>query len=323
MSWDLTAAEKIAIEAQSLPSFPINVEKIRRTVSALLSQFGRNGKFDEYTVHDFGHVHEMLKCLDWLVPADTRALLTKSDWLLLTLSCYFHDLGLLVTRDEFESRGQSSFQSFCESILFTGPDGPDYRAKVYALRPNREKDFYIRSSFDTTMQGVRDWIVGKPNVALGQAQAAAACNKRNAGKHYCAICFRANKQRFISLPQGQFVANADSGSMGLTMIFDQFEVRRIRGVEADRKLELHWRLREKEESWWSSTQIEQRMNRLNRRVTSVIHTHFEERMRLRRGRAVGYSKLMIPMLGIVFEGLERYAAVTAVGRIFFNLIFRS
>ena len=38
--------------------------------------------------------------MDWIVPSDTRTSLSKGDWLFLTLSCYFHDLGLVITRDE-------------------------------------------------------------------------------------------------------------------------------------------------------------------------------------------------------------------------------
>lgn len=125
-------------------------------------------------MHNFDHLHEMLRTLDWLVPADTRSVMTKSDWLLLTLSCYFHDLGLLVTRDEFEARDESTFHNFCEGVLFSGPDGADYRAKVDELSAERRKKFlyqeFVRCHHATR---VRNWVMGKPNVALGQATAAA------------------------------------------------------------------------------------------------------------------------------------------------------
>lgn len=174
MPWPLTEIEKRAVEAQSLPSFPINVEKIRRSVEALLSLFGRNGIFEEYTVHSFDHVYEMLKSLEWLVPSDSRRLLTKADWLFITLSCYFHDLGLLVTRDEFEARDQSDFRSFVQNNLFAGEDGPDYQAKVDELSPeDREKFLYQEFVRYHHAARVKDWIIGKPNMALGQAQSAA------------------------------------------------------------------------------------------------------------------------------------------------------
>ena len=78
MTPKLAEIERRAIEAQSLPSFLFNVEEIRRTIEALLSQFGKGGIFDEYTVHSFDHVYEMLRSLEWLVPADTSQLLTLS-----------------------------------------------------------------------------------------------------------------------------------------------------------------------------------------------------------------------------------------------------
>src|SRR5581483_4413377 len=97
-----------------------------------------------------------------------------ADWLLLTLSCYFHDLGLLVTSDEFASRDRSSFREFSETVLFAGPDGPDYRAKVNELSAER-RDKFLYQEFGRYHHGarVRDWITGKSNVALGDAQAAA------------------------------------------------------------------------------------------------------------------------------------------------------
>jgi molecular chaperone HtpG len=174
MNWPLTQAEKKAVEAQTLPSFPINIDEIRRTISTLLSEFGRYGFFDEYTVHNFDHVYEMLKCLDWLIPADTHPLLSKGDWLFLTLACYFHDLGLLVTRDEFESRHTSGFDEFCERVLFSGPDGADYRAKVFELNEDkRERLLYQEFVRYNHAARVRGWIVGRPVTALGKAQAAA------------------------------------------------------------------------------------------------------------------------------------------------------
>jgi molecular chaperone HtpG len=172
---ELTPAEKKAIEAQSLASFPINVQEIRRTVSLLLSEFGRYGFFNEYTIHNFDHVHEMLKCLDWLIPADTSSALSKGDWLFLTLACYFHDLGLLITRDEFEKRHQSGFDEFCQNVLFSGPDGPDYHAKVDEL-PVEERDTLLYQEFvrHNHAARVRAWITGTPNLGLGAAQAVAA-----------------------------------------------------------------------------------------------------------------------------------------------------
>ena len=72
-------AEKKASAALSLPSFPINLLEIKRTVKSILSQFGKNLIFQEYTTHDISHVDDMLVTLDWLIPPDTQAVLSKGE----------------------------------------------------------------------------------------------------------------------------------------------------------------------------------------------------------------------------------------------------
>lgn len=46
----------------------------------------------------------MLLSLDYLIPETTKAKMTTADWLLIVLAFYFHDLGMLVTKKEFENR---------------------------------------------------------------------------------------------------------------------------------------------------------------------------------------------------------------------------
>jgi molecular chaperone HtpG len=86
------------------------------------------------------------------------------------LAIYFHDLGLLVTSQEFDQRFESEFSTFCEKVLFAGDDGPDYRAKVDALREDR-RDRFLYQEFVRTNHAarVRDWIIGRDASALGHA----------------------------------------------------------------------------------------------------------------------------------------------------------
>src|SRR4051812_4100735 len=109
----LLAAERSAEEATKLPAFPINLLDLRRNVDLILGEFRRHGFFEEYTVHDFSHCLEMIKLLDWLVPAETKRSMSSADWLMIVLACYFHDMGLLVTRDEFDARAKTDFLRFC------------------------------------------------------------------------------------------------------------------------------------------------------------------------------------------------------------------
>lgn len=98
-------AEKHAIEAMSLSSFSsININGIKESLQTMLAQIGRDGIFDEYTKHDITHINTMLEMLDYLIPKSTQDIMTSADWLLIVLSFYFHDLGMLVTKKEFNSR---------------------------------------------------------------------------------------------------------------------------------------------------------------------------------------------------------------------------
>ena len=107
-------AEKMAMKAVNLTAFSsINLCSIKDKIQTLLGLIGRNGIFDEYTKHDISHINGMLMSLDYIVPAKVKDQLTSADWLLIVLSIYFHDLGMLVTKQEYENRNQSKeFQKF-------------------------------------------------------------------------------------------------------------------------------------------------------------------------------------------------------------------
>jgi len=62
-------AEQKAQLGESLPAFSgFNLLHVKRQVSELLGQIGRNGIFDEYTRHDITHIDAMLQMLDWIIP---------------------------------------------------------------------------------------------------------------------------------------------------------------------------------------------------------------------------------------------------------------
>jgi molecular chaperone HtpG len=119
------------------------------------------------------------------------------------------------------------------------------------------------------------------------------------------------------LPPGNFVA-IETGSMSLKMITDTFEVDTIQGIESDRKLELRWALKDISQKWWSLRQILERMSLLNRTATSVIGSFFEDRRRVGRVSMVHYADVKIPTSTFAFSGLDEYAAVSAMGGIYFQ-----
>jgi len=124
--------EQFAKKAESLSAFGgLNLLYIKKSVASLIGQIGRGGIFDEYTKHDISHIDEMLKNLEWIVPQQTQKVMSAADWLMIVLAIYFHDMGMLVTKEEFEARTkpESGFTNFCDHVLFTGLNGPDYKSR--------------------------------------------------------------------------------------------------------------------------------------------------------------------------------------------------
>lgn len=95
----------------------IKLLHIRDKVEAMLSMIGKGGIFEEYTIHNITHIEEMLKIVEWLIPEKTKKSMTYAEWLMLTLAIYFHDLGMVVTRDEFANRNETAFKDYKEKIL--------------------------------------------------------------------------------------------------------------------------------------------------------------------------------------------------------------
>jgi molecular chaperone HtpG len=159
---NFTAAERAADKATSLEPFSINLSDVRRNIELILGQIGKGEFFEEFTLHNYQHVHDMLQMLDWLIPDETKKTVTPAEWLLLVLSIYLHDVGLLVTREEFENRGKSDFQAFCNNVLFTGESATDYRAKIEQL-PTGLRDRVLYQEYVRYHHGkrVRNWIEGK------------------------------------------------------------------------------------------------------------------------------------------------------------------
>lgn len=165
-----SCAEQSANEACHLVAFGgFSLTQTRRDLEELLGRIGQFGFFDEYTKHDITHIDAMLMKLDWLVTPQTREAMTPADWLLVVLSVYFHDLGMLVTKSEYEARSESEFEDFCKITLNT-PDaeGRDYFARLSSLgEPEREKFLYQEFVRYHHAARVRKWIEGDASHNLG------------------------------------------------------------------------------------------------------------------------------------------------------------
>ena len=161
-----STVERNAEKAENL-SFcsGIKLLHIRKNVQELLSFIGKGGIFEEYTVHSIDHVDEMLKIIEWLIPKETQDAMTKAEWLMLTLAVYFHDLGMVVTRDEYNNRNNSSFRAYKNSI-FSGDSSSEY--KEFAC----DNDRFLYQEFvrENHAKRIKLWIEGKEDIQFGDAE---------------------------------------------------------------------------------------------------------------------------------------------------------
>ncbi|MFJ3141483.1 ATP-binding protein [Streptomyces halstedii] len=150
----------------------------------ILGRIGQYGFFDEYTKHDITHIDAMLDKLKWIVTPNTREVMTSADWLLIVLAVYFHDLGMLITKDEYERRAESDFADFCKSNLTTSdPDGRDYSARLSALDEEaREKFLYQEFVRFHHAARVKLWIEGDASPKLGASDRVVAEIQRLIGQ---------------------------------------------------------------------------------------------------------------------------------------------
>lgn len=161
---EMTKLEMRALKALEHPAFPLNLNEIRKNIRNLLSELQRYGFFNEYTTHSYDHVHAMLEMTDWIIPEPTKSILTDGDYLFLTLSIYFHDLGLLISQHEYKNRARNQeFQRYLSEQSSTSVDHIEYMDKLNKL-PTEEKDRILYQEFIRKTHGVRvrSWIEGTP-----------------------------------------------------------------------------------------------------------------------------------------------------------------
>lgn len=160
--------EERAQRATRHTPFGVNLLDVRRTVAEMLSQIGKHGIFDQYSKHDISHIKEMLSIAEWLIDSKTKAILSDADCFLIVLSIYFHDLGMLVTKKEFENRDKSSFREFCQLRLYSDKGGGDYKARIESLTTeDAERFLYQEFVRHHHARRIRHWILGNSDSELG------------------------------------------------------------------------------------------------------------------------------------------------------------
>jgi molecular chaperone HtpG len=165
-------AEQCAKKAENYPFFgSVNLTSMRDNVGEILKLIGREGIFREYTLHDANHIDAMLALVDRLIPADTAEKMKTADWLMIVLSCYFHDLGMLVTKKEYDSRNNcSEFLAF-KTELLAGDKGKDYAEALEKLtQEEREEFLYQEFVRKHHAKRISLWIQGQNAPQYGDAE---------------------------------------------------------------------------------------------------------------------------------------------------------
>jgi molecular chaperone HtpG len=158
---NLERLASLALERPALGAF--NMLAARQKLTELLSAIGTTAEFATYTKHDIGHIDALLEAADWIIPAETFAKLTVADALVLTLSIYVHDLGMLVTKAEFENRSKSDFPHFKDEVLSDESSrGVDLRDRLAALKDD-ETEHFLYEEFVRLhhAERVEAWVSGR------------------------------------------------------------------------------------------------------------------------------------------------------------------
>lgn len=170
MSASLTKAEELAIAAEDLPAFQgFKLLNLRNKLQEVLNFFGRQGLFEEYTKHDLSHVDEMLRIYAWLIPDNTKSQMSPADWLMLVSATYLHDVGLIVTRTEYDDRANSAFPTYCEAAQNSQDvEDREYGAYLKSLLPeDREKFLYQEFVREHHAARIRSWLSDAPDASVG------------------------------------------------------------------------------------------------------------------------------------------------------------
>lgn len=139
-------AEKKAQEAISLNKFSaLKLENIKRILKEALEQNRSNGVFREYTQHDISHIDGMLELINIIIPQSTKDIMTSTDWIMLVLSFYLHDFGMLVTEDEISTKN-------------TDKGFVDYK-KGHDLSSLSEDELYQNYIRDNHGERISDWLM--------------------------------------------------------------------------------------------------------------------------------------------------------------------
>lgn len=145
-----------AINADSSYCKGLKLQEVKDLVERILKRIGSNGMFDEYTMHDITHVNGVLMLLDKIIPQETASVMTNADWLMIVLAVYFHDMGMFISKKEYEERTRN--EDFME---FKREKAAAEDIRKYLMSLDEEKrDKFLYQEFVRKNHGHRiyEWI---------------------------------------------------------------------------------------------------------------------------------------------------------------------
>ena len=148
--------EKRATEAGETSAFRgVKLDFIKQEITSMLGLINKEGFFSEYTKHDISHIDSMLSIIDWIIPEATMCKLSSAECLMLVLSVYFHDLGMLITKTEYDSRDQDhKYKKF--KALFIKNSSKD--STIVFNDDEKERHIYCEFVRRNHANRVKKWI---------------------------------------------------------------------------------------------------------------------------------------------------------------------
>jgi molecular chaperone HtpG len=206
-----TPAEVSADTARNLPEFQgVALLDLRHRVGEMLALIGHvDGIFSTYTKHDISHIDAMLRMLSWLIPPSTAQVMTPADWLMITLAIYLHDLGMVVTAEEYLNRQDNYEFTQWRAALTTKPIGRSYLARTKSLGVDGQDRFFFQEFIRLNhARRVREWVTGRHSwtwgphvkpIAAAVSQALSALPRRFRG-HLADVCASHHTEDVDRLP---------------------------------------------------------------------------------------------------------------------------
>jgi hypothetical protein len=146
--------------------YGISLQMLRPAFGGILQAISSSGFFRTYTDHSLKHCDQMLAILAWLLPNNVKEGLTDIECGLLVLAVYLHDLGMLATQKEFETR-QSNDDFVRYQQQYT--QAFDTASTLSADHPSLDHFLFEEYIRQTHSQRIFDWLISDHNT-LPQAK---------------------------------------------------------------------------------------------------------------------------------------------------------